>query len=86
MSSADHFDSTPDAGFVRCYDAEAARRQLRVSLLLIMVLACAAAALACMSRLDASASQSHPASARERDLAVAHSSLDIPSSDRHTMT
>ncbi len=42
MSVADNFDQIPDAGFVRAYDSQAARRQFQVSLVLILVLAAAA--------------------------------------------
>ena len=38
MSIADHFDHTPDAGFVRSYDLRSARRQFQVSLTLIVIL------------------------------------------------
>jgi hypothetical protein len=42
MSVADIFDQIPDAGFVRAYDSQAARRQFQVSVALIVVLAIAA--------------------------------------------
>jgi hypothetical protein len=42
MSVADNFDQIPDAGFVRAYDSQAARRQFQVSVVLIVVLAIAA--------------------------------------------
>ena len=57
MSIANHFDHRRDAGFVRSYDLQAARRQLQVSLILILVMAGAAIALGLMTRLDLS----HPA-------------------------
>ncbi len=52
MSVADHFDHTPDAGFIRTYDAQTARRQFQVSLVLIIVLALAAFALGLLVRFD----------------------------------
>lgn len=52
MSIADHFDNRSDAGFVRAYDAHAARRQFQISLALVAVLALAALALAVLARLD----------------------------------
>ena len=42
MSIADHFDHRSDAGFVRAYDAQAARRQFQISIMLVAVLAIAA--------------------------------------------
>lgn len=55
MSIADHFDHQPDAGFVRSYEAQSARRQFQVSVALILVLALAAIALGFLAGLD------HPA-------------------------
>lgn len=52
MSIADHFDHTPDAGFVRDYDSSSARRQLKVSVMLIVVIAIAASALGFLVRFD----------------------------------
>lgn len=52
MSIADHFDHAPDAGFVRSYDSEAARRQFQISLVLIVILAAAAFALGLLVRFD----------------------------------
>jgi hypothetical protein len=52
MSVADHFDHTPDAGFVRAYDFQAARRQFQVSVILILVLAVAAFVLGLLVRFD----------------------------------
>ncbi|PNG26241.1 hypothetical protein [Methylocella silvestris] len=76
MSIADHFDPSPDAGFVRRYDLRAARRQLQVSLFLVVVLACAAVALAVMSRLETGAKPEHPAAMRSGSSLVAQSLLD----------
>ncbi len=52
MSIADHFEHTPDAGFVRNYDTGSARRQFKVSLTLVVVIAVAASALAFLVRFD----------------------------------
>ena len=52
MSVADHFDHSPDAGFVRSYDSQAARRQFQVSVVLILVLAVAAFVLGLLVRFD----------------------------------
>lgn len=52
MSIADHFDHAPDAGFVRDYDSNSARRQFNVSLILIVVIALAASALGLLIRFD----------------------------------
>lgn len=52
MSIADHFDHTPDASFVRTFDAGAARRQFQISLVLVVVLASAAFVLGMMIRFD----------------------------------
>ena len=52
MSIADHFDHRSDAGFVRAYDAHAARRQFQISIVLVAVLALAAVRSAVLARLD----------------------------------
>lgn len=52
MSIADHFQHAPDAGFVRNYDGDVARRQFRMSLVLVTVIALAAASLAIVVRFD----------------------------------
>ncbi|HEY0145465.1 MAG TPA: hypothetical protein VGB93_04810 [Methylovirgula sp.] len=52
MSIADHFDHTPDAGFVRSYDTRSARRQFQVSLALVVVLGISAFALGLLVRFD----------------------------------
>jgi hypothetical protein len=51
MSIADNFDHNADAGFVRAYDARAARRQFRVSIVIVLVLAVAAVALGMLTQL-----------------------------------
>lgn len=52
MSIADHFDHTPDAGFVRSYNSRAARRQFQVSLALVVILGISAFALGALVRFD----------------------------------
>jgi hypothetical protein len=51
MSIADNFDHKSDAGFVRAYDARAARRQFQVSSILVVVLALSAIALGILTQL-----------------------------------
>lgn len=66
MSIADHFDHAPDAGFVRSYDSQAARRQFQISLVLILILTAAAFALGLLVRFDEPASVNpSPATAHE---------------------
>ncbi|WP_020174093.1 hypothetical protein [Methyloferula stellata] len=62
MSIADHFDHTPDAGFIRTYDSQTARRQFQVSVVLIVVLALAAFALGMLVRFDEPAASIAPSS------------------------
>jgi hypothetical protein len=62
MSIADHFDHTPDAGFIRTYDSQTARRQFQVSVVLIVVLALAAFALGMLVRFDEPATPIAPSS------------------------
>jgi hypothetical protein len=61
MSIADHFRRVPDAGFVRSYDPQAARRQFQISLVLILILTLAAFSLGLLVRFDAPAGQVDPA-------------------------
>ena len=51
MSIADNFDHKSDAGFVRAYDARAARRQFQFSSVLVLVLALSAIALGILTQL-----------------------------------
>jgi hypothetical protein len=60
MTIADNFGPKSDAGFVRAYDARAARRQFQVSLALVLVLGLAAIALATVPQLDRSAAKGLP--------------------------
>lgn len=60
MSIADHFDSAPDAGFIRSYDSRAARRQFRISVALILILSMAALTLGFVLRFGDSAREVNP--------------------------
>jgi hypothetical protein len=77
MSVADHFDHTPDAGFVRAYDYQAARRQFQVSVVLILILATAAFVLGLLVRFEPPASdQFKPAPVRSHQVHFADNLLD----------
>ncbi|MEA2834507.1 MAG: hypothetical protein QOG66_2709 [Methylobacteriaceae bacterium] len=52
MSIANNFDRSPDAGFTRSFDAESARRQFQLSLVLVLILAVATLMLGVMIRFD----------------------------------
>jgi Tfp pilus assembly protein PilN len=56
MAVVDHFKHKTDAGFVRTYDAQAARRQFQVSVLLVFILAIAVFALGVLVRFNVPAS------------------------------
>jgi hypothetical protein len=45
MPAAEKFGPEPEAGFVRAFDAAAAKRQFQISIALLLVLAFAASAL-----------------------------------------
>lgn len=79
MSIADHFFHAPDAGFVRSYDSQAARRQFQVSLVLILVLALAAFALGLLVRFDDPSASDHPVPQRGHEVHFAHVLTDAPS-------
>ncbi|HET6374471.1 MAG TPA: hypothetical protein VFF88_00335 [Methylocella sp.] len=55
MAAQAPFDRDPGAGFIRAYDARAARRQFQVSVSLVLLLAFAAAALGCLTQLGSQA-------------------------------
>ncbi|MGH6818832.1 MAG: hypothetical protein ACREC1_08690 [Methylovirgula sp.] len=61
MSIADHFAPAPDAGFVRSYDSQAARRQFQISLVLILILTLAAFVLGFSVQFDAPTGAGRPA-------------------------
>jgi hypothetical protein len=77
MSVADHFDHTPDAGFVRAYDYQAARRQFQVSVILILILAMAAFVLGLLVRFDPPADQFKPTPVRSHQVHFADNLLDL---------
>jgi hypothetical protein len=68
MSIAEHFVHAPDAGFVRSYDPQAARRQFQISLVLILILTLAAFTLGLLVRFDAPAAQANPAPSVHQDV------------------
>lgn len=73
MSIANYFDDGRDAGFVRSYDLQSARRQLQVSLTLVAVMTLAVLALALMTGFGAKTSGAQPAAARGVEIRVAQS-------------
>jgi hypothetical protein len=77
MSIADHFRHVPDAGLVRSYDPQAARRQFQISLVLIMTLVLAAFALGLLVRFDAPAQDVRPAPGPHQDLHFAASPTEL---------
>ena len=66
MLSADHPDPRSDAGFVRAYDAQAARRQFQISIVLVAVLVIAAIALGTLARIDRPAASGRTSDATAR--------------------
>jgi hypothetical protein len=77
MMIADHFDHRSDAGFVRAYDAHAARRQFQISIVLVAVLALAAVALGMLARLDRPATPVRSSAVTASSPHVAETLLDI---------
>jgi hypothetical protein len=77
MSIADHFDHAPDAGFVRSYDSQAARRQFQVSLVLILILTVAAFALGLLVRFDEPANKIGPSPVTAHEVHLAGSLVDF---------
>jgi hypothetical protein len=73
MSVADNFDQIPDAGFVRAYDSQAARRQFQVSLVLIVILAIAAFVLGVFVRFEQPADTLKPVPAKSHEVHFAGS-------------
>lgn len=78
MSIADHFFHAPDAGFVRTYDVQAARRQFQVSVALILILAAAAFALGLLVRFDDTGSAMHRAPQRAHNVHFAQLATEVP--------
>jgi hypothetical protein len=79
MSIADHFDHAPDAGFVRSYDSQAARRQFQISLVLILILSAAAFALGLLVRFDEPVGSFNPAPTTAHEVHFAGSLTDFRS-------
>jgi hypothetical protein len=79
MSIADRFDHGSDAGFVRAYDANAARRQLQISIMLVAVLALAAIVLGLLVRLDRPIASQRYAAVISSSPHLAETLLDIRS-------
>jgi hypothetical protein len=77
MSIADNFDHKSDAGFVRAYDARAARRQFQFSSLLVLVLALAAIALGILTQLVPPIATGRSSAARPSSPHIAETLLDI---------
>ncbi|MGH6857219.1 MAG: hypothetical protein ACRECP_06160 [Methylocella sp.] len=77
MSIADNFDPKSDAGFVRAYDARAARRQLQVSIVLVLVLGLAALALGILTQLAPPIAAGRSSAAKPSSPHIAESLLDI---------
>jgi len=77
MSIADNFDHKSDAGFVRAYDARAARRQFQFSSMLVLVLALAAIALGISTQLAPPIVTGRSSAARPSSPHIAETLLDI---------
>jgi len=77
MMIADQFDHRSDAGFVRAYDAHAARRQFQISIVLVLVLALAAVALGMLARLDRPITTGRSSAVTPSSPHVAETLLDI---------
>jgi hypothetical protein len=77
MAIADHFDHKPDAGFVRSYDARAARRQFQVSVALVIILATATLAVGLLPRTNKPAAEAHGQSVKSSPSPFAKSLLDL---------
>ena len=77
MMIADHFDHRSDAGFVRAYDAHAARRQFQISIVLVAVLVLAAVALGMLARVDRPTAMGRSSAVTASSPHVAETLLDI---------
>jgi hypothetical protein len=78
MSIADRFyDQRSDAGFIRAYDAYAARRQFQISIALVTVLALAAIALGISARVDQPLVEGRSSAVTAHGPYVAETLLDI---------
>jgi hypothetical protein len=79
MFTANDLDKNPDAGFLRAFDAQSARRQFQVSVALILVVDLAAFAVGALARLDQSIAPASPPLAKMRGAHTAETALDIRS-------
>ena len=79
MSIADHFEHKADAGFIRAYDARAARRQFRVSVILVVVLALAAGVLGVVFHFEGPAAAERPRLVKTSHLHVTGTLPDLRS-------
>ncbi|HEY8032465.1 MAG TPA: hypothetical protein VIF02_08835 [Methylocella sp.] len=77
MSIADNFDHKSDAGFVRAYDARAARRQFQVSSMLVLVLLLSAIALGILAQLGPQTVTGRSAAVKTGGHHIAETLLDI---------
>jgi hypothetical protein len=77
MSIANHFEHKPDAGFVRSFDAESAKRQLQVSAALILVLGLAAFTLGVLTRFDQPTALKYPVFVKISSANIGERPLDI---------
>ncbi|WOJ90533.1 hypothetical protein RZS28_04340 [Methylocapsa polymorpha] len=77
MSIADRLDHRPDAGFVRSFHAQSAKRQLQVSVALILVLAFAAFTLGVLTRFDQLTALKYPAFVKISNTNISERALDI---------
>jgi hypothetical protein len=77
MSIADKFDPKSDAGFVRAYDAHAARRQFQVSSMLVLVLVLAAMALGILTQFAPPIATGRSSAAKPGSPHIAETLLDI---------
>ncbi len=78
MFTVNHLDQTPDAGFLRAFDARSAQRQFQVSVALILILALAVLAVAALAHFDPSMAGSPPLAKAARSH-IAKAMLDIRS-------
>jgi hypothetical protein len=76
MSVADNFDQIPDAGYVRAYDSQAARRQFQVSLVLIVILAVAAFVLGILFRFEQPTETAKPGPVKTHQVHLAGSLVE----------
>ena len=79
MSIADHLYHAPDAGFVRTYNSQAARRQFQVSVALILILAAAAFTLGLLVRFDGPVTGAQPVPSKVHDVHFAQLATAIRS-------